>query len=252
MARCPNCGGNHYKYSLRSAGTTSRTNYYRTGTKNSLLFPSTTRTHRSQRLQKSVAVCADCGYVSGGMTGSNLKFMLLVFVVALAFFYPRYLSHQAEKEEEKKRELTESIWASTYTPLESFNYKIRDGKICLTSYNGEKRVKIAASYNVNGKVLPVVELDGTFALDNIKSVIVPNGVTKMSNNVFNSCGVDYVYLPASLTEFKGWSYFHDLEQLYYGGSEEQFKALYNNDKDPDLSKIDAKEIIFNADITSLK
>ena len=78
---------------------------------------------------------------------------------------------------------------------------------------------------INGETCTVVSLDTTFALDSVISVVVPEGVRSMSNNVFNSCGLKFVYLPSTLTDFNGWDYFHELKKLYYGGTEDQWKNL---------------------------
>lgn len=63
MGICPNCGSQRFRYELRDAGTRSKSNYYRTGVKNSWIVPSGQKTYNSQRKQKAVGFCPDCGYI---------------------------------------------------------------------------------------------------------------------------------------------------------------------------------------------
>lgn len=94
----------------------------------------------------------------------------------------------------------------------------------------------------------VVSFDGTFALHRVTSVIIPDGTRHISDNIFSNFGIEYVYLPASLEEFKGWSYFHNVEKIYYGGTEEQWSNFCTVDR----SRLDVVQIICNADPNGLK
>lgn len=142
-----------------------------------------------------------------------------------------------------------SIWAGSYSSLDDFEYYIDGNEIHIKDYVGNKRkVRINSSYDIDGTTMNVVSFDGTFALENVSSVIIPDGTQSMSNNVFNSCGVKYVYLPASLTQFDGWSYFHNAEKIYYGGTEEQWESLCTVDR----SRIDVVQIICNANPNNLE
>ncbi len=140
------------------------------------------------------------------------------------------------------------IWAGTATQLESFEYYLNGESITLTGYSdSDKKVNIAPEYDINGNSCKVVSLDGTFVLDRITSAIIPEGVKSISDNAFNSCGVKYLYLPSTLTDFNGWHYFHDGEKLYYGGTEQQWNSLYTGER----KDIDFTQIIFNAKIDDL-
>lgn len=140
------------------------------------------------------------------------------------------------------------IWAGTATQLESFEYYLNGESITLTGYSdSDKKVNIAPEYDIDGNSCKVVSLDGTFVLDRITSAIIPEGVKSISDNAFNSCGVKYLYLPSTLTDFNGWHYFHDGEKLYYGGTEQQWNSLYTGER----KDIDFTQIIFNAKIDDL-
>lgn len=62
MAKCPKCGSTNVKFQLRSAGTSSRSSYYRTGVKTSWFLPAGERSYKSRRKQISVGLCQNCGY----------------------------------------------------------------------------------------------------------------------------------------------------------------------------------------------
>lgn len=63
----------------------------------------------------------------------------------------------------------------------------------------DKKVRIGTEYVIDGKTYIVDgKIEGLFAHQSVTSVIIPEGITEMENNTFNSCGVDYVYIPKSL------------------------------------------------------
>ena len=146
----------------------------------------------------------------------------------------------------------ESIWAENYTSIDDFDYYIDGDSLYLKDYNGkEKKVSIASSYEIEGVEYNVVALkEGTFALHSVDSVIIPEGVVSVENNTFNSCGIEYVYLPSTLEEINSTflRYFHDVEKIYYGGTEEQWNSLVTCDRED----IDVKQIIYEANIDDLQ
>lgn len=62
MAICPKCGYRFAKYELRSAGTRSKTKYYRNGIHDSFFISVGKKKYASTRLQKTVGFCPECGY----------------------------------------------------------------------------------------------------------------------------------------------------------------------------------------------
>ena len=235
MAVCPKCGGQNFQYELRSAGTYSQANYYRTGVKNSWIIPAGRKTRRSYRKQQTVGFCRDCGYVENKQEQAQGCAYLLIAAVLLVLLIGSSISSCVSQiapksttlhQNEASSALSDEIWQRDITDLSEFDYYIEDGTIILTSYNGQQsKIKIASMYDVDGEKMQVIALEGTFALKSIKSVIVPNGVTQITSNTFNSCGVKYLYFPASLIDFNGWSYLHDVEKIYYGGNKGQWDAL---------------------------
>lgn len=170
-------------------------------------------------------------------------FMVVVVLFTLTFFGV-----------DIKNPFDKSIWARENTSIEEFDYYVEGTNIYLKDYKGHSRkIKISSTYNINGTDYNVVKFsNGLFALGHVYSVILPEGLVYMPSNTFNSCGIKYVYIPSTLkaeeTSYSFYDYFHDLEIIYYGGTEEQWKVLTNN---VERSEIDAKQIIFNAKINEL-
>ena len=253
MARCPNCGSEKFRYELRSAGTRSTTNYYRTGFKKSILFPSGIKVRSSNVQQKTVGYCPNCGYKEDQTTnengGSYIPIILLVIIViGLIWAFKAGAISNCLNGTSNATNSAKSVWAEKVTPLSDFDYYIDEDKIILEDYKGRgKTIWISDSYKIGGKTYPVIALDGTFTLKSITSVIVPEGVTTIVDHTFNSCGVKYLYLPSTLVDFKGWSYFHDGDKLFYGGTERQFDEIYTRGR----HSLDFEEIIYNADPNNL-
>ena len=71
---------------------------------------------------------------------------------------------------------------------------------------------------------------------NLKSIVVPNGVTTIGKSVFRDCKkLETIYLPASITKIEARAFQIDpskLTTVYYGGSEEQWKAIKINNPSP--------------------
>lgn len=275
MAVCPKCGGTNIKFHREPVGTSYNSYYRRTGVKSSWIFPAGIRNGHRKIAYRTVGLCSDCGHTWGiesdvQHSGWWYLFLLLIWPIALSVWFWKTNAFQLDKKwravilsiawlilisgvliSESKMVGTESssIWASSYAELNDFEYYIDGNEIYIKDYRGNsKKVCINSSYSVDGTPMNVVSFDGTFALDSVISVIIPDGTRHMSNNVFNSCGIEYVYLPASLEEFKGWSYFHNVEKIYYGGTEEQWSALCTVDR----SRLDVVQIICNTDPNDLK
>lgn len=145
-----------------------------------------------------------------------------------------------------------SIWLEGYTDIDDFDYYMDGNEIFLTDFNSsEKKVRINSSYEIEDSVYYVVSLDGVFARDNVKSVIIPEGVHSVGANEFNSSGVKFLYLPSTLQDIGDdsfWGCFRDAEKIYYGGSKEQWEQLCTVER----SEIDVKQIVYDASPDDLK
>lgn len=278
MATCPKCSGNDVKFHREPTGTAYNSYYRRTGVKNSWFLPAGIRNGRRKISHRTVGVCNDCGYsweVAGepqNFSGWKLLFVLIcigIWPISLSVWFWRTTAFRMDR---KWRFLIlfvawislftvalasegligtdmNSVWAGSYVSLDDFDYYIDGNEIHIRGYTGNKRkIRINSSYDIDGVIMNVVSFDSTFTLKTVSSVIIPDGTQSMSNNVFNSCGVKYVYLPASLTQFGGWSYFHNVEKIYYGGTEEQWEALCTVDR----AKVDVVQIVCNVNPNDLK
>lgn len=281
MAICPKCGGSNIKFHREPVGTSYNSYYRRTGVKSSWIFPAGIRNGHRKIAYRTIGLCSDCGHtwgIEGGTQHSGwwYLFLLAIWPIALSVWFWKTtalrldrrwratilsiawlvlitgtLFSEMQRGAESKFSNTESnsIWASSYAGLEDFKYYIDGNEIYIKDYIGsDKKVRINSSYDIDGTTMSVVSFDGTFALDSVTSVIIPDGTRYISNNIFNSCGIEYVYLPASLAEFNGWSYFHNVEKIYYGGTEEQWSVLCTVDR----SRLDVVQIVCNADPNDLK
>lgn len=174
----------------------------------------------------------------------------VILIVMWAFFIGMSEMNQQEMEE-----LSKKPWAIECTSISEFDYYIDGDNVGIKEYNGtDKRVKLCSNYNIDGKDYVVNKLSGSgFSMKSVYSVILPDTLVSMNFNSLSSSSLKYVYIPASLQKDGSYSsfysYMHDMETIYYGGTEEQWKDLTNN---VDRSKIDVKNIIYNAKIDDLK
>jgi len=151
------------------------------------------------------------------------------------------------------RSTESSIWADKPTGLSGFNYKVNQntGEIIIEKYKGlNKNVWIADKYEVDGKEYSVTfEENAVFVLKSVKSVIIPEGVTYLTNNFLNSSGIEYLYLPSTLQSVgsRGTNFFsyirHKIKEIYFAGSSEQWQKLIDG-ADPEYLRIVA--VYYNA------
>ena len=59
--KCPQCGSSNIRFDVRPAGTKSKSNYYRTGIKNSWILPAGQKTYKSNKRYKTMCLCQNCG-----------------------------------------------------------------------------------------------------------------------------------------------------------------------------------------------
>lgn len=124
---------------------------------------------------------------------TSLFGFLMLFSMVVNFFNVENNS-DANINERNKKEKVESVWLEGYTNLDEFEYYVDGDEIFLTDFDSrEKKVRINSTYKIDGNIYHVVSLDGVFTLDNVTSVIIPEGVRSLARNEFNSCGVEFLY-----------------------------------------------------------
>ncbi|HBA68958.1 MAG TPA: hypothetical protein DCZ40_06335 [Lachnospiraceae bacterium] len=175
----------------------------------------------------------------------------IIITIVLVFYSIGIFSNSNRKESENQTG-NNSAWLEGYTDIGDFEYYIDGNEIFLTDFHSsEKKVRINSSYEIDGNTYNVVSLDRVFTLDDVTSVIIPEGVRSVAMNEFNSCGVRFLYLPSTLQDIESdsfWWYFHDVEKIYYGGSEEQWNQLCTVER----SRIEARQIIYDTNPDDLK
>lgn len=147
---------------------------------------------------------------------------------------------------------TNSVWLNGYTDINDFEYYVDGNEIYIKRYKGNSdKVRVASSYEINGVSCNVVSFeDATFIFSRVNSVVIPNGTKYLANNTFNTSGVTFLYLPNTLIgiEDSFWGYFHDVQKIYFGGTQEEWNNLYNYSR----GDLGVKEIVFNQNPDELK
>jgi len=175
-----------------------------------------------------------------------------IFITLILVSYSINIFASINGEKSENQEENHSVWLEGYTDISDFEYYIDGNEIFLTDFHSsKKKVRINSSYEIDGNTYNVVSLDGVFALDNVISVIIPEGVRSVAMNEFNRCGIKFLYLPSTLQDIGSdsfWECFHDVEKIYYGGSKEQWEQLCTVER----SEIEVKQIIYDANPDDLK
>lgn len=179
-------------------------------------------------------------------------------------------SNEGDKKERSEKKRKDSVWAEKDTELKDFGYYVDGDKIYIDDYEGrDKKIKIGSSYDVDGSKKSVESISGAPFLggSDIDSAIISEGITTLDRSVFNSCGVKYVFLPSTLQNVDNhfWGYFHDVEKIYYGGTQEQWysicriarkdldcKQIYCNVKVEELGEDDSEKEMVSMDANSQK
>ncbi len=254
------------KDTIKKVGTSTTTNIYGEGSSYETNFlgfftflsgNATTNSHENYRYIRK-GICQSCGYnydyiikqeIDKNQKDSKINliisiilFAILITIVAINFFTNRPSSTDT------------GIWATEYTSIKDFDYYIDGNKVYLKEYEDkEQKVRINHQYKINGNVYIVESFaEPVFSSSDVTSIILPDTLTSMPNNALSSSNLKYIYIPASLQQtnqsYLFYNYFHDMEIIYYGGTEEQWKILTNN---ANRSSIDAKEIRYNANVETL-
>lgn len=256
--QCPNCNSNNVK--ITSLKTGSQTQSKISGSESNIFgityFDADHNSNMSYTFKRE-AICSDCGFNFDYLTDDDVNNIkkkdktklicsIVIFAITLISIIPFWVLTLSNNDDGK------DIWASEYASLEDFDYYLDGNQVYLKEYNGKsKRVKINNIYEKDGKQYYVIKFaDEVFSHKNVISVILPEGLKEMPADTFRGCEIKYIYIPASLKPNDGafYRYFHDVETIYYGGSENDWNILTNN---ADRTDIDAKEIKYNTNISDL-
>ncbi len=120
----------------------------------------------------------------------------------------------------------ESVWANEYTPINNFRYHIDEENRTITLISYDKgpdddihKILLSPVYTLNSEDYTLVSMGSDacfFGKTWIESVIIPEGVTYIEGNCFNSCGVKDIYLPSTLEAIPEslFSYLGDEYKVY--------------------------------------
>ena len=137
MANCPKCGSPKFRYELRSAGTKSSSSYYRTGVKNSWFLPAGEKTRKSERKQKAVGICPDCGYIEDKQEQQDQQMAfgclsLIVFIICLGALINIFSSKFSAKDTTVNPAVSSIIWQDSseayYSKLSDFEAALNSGE----------------------------------------------------------------------------------------------------------------------------
>ncbi len=261
---CPRCKSNSVLISREHAGTSYMVNHMTTGVKRSWFIPSERSNVQSDSRYRTIAVCRECGYtwsLSDSQQGGNA--LTLILFLILVYFAHRFIAGDFGSTKNgtspkndptvitTDQEIDTDKWSKEYTSIEDFKWEADEDGITLGRYKkntSDNKIRFSDRYTINGEEYHITKLDTCFLCEDIKSVIVCEGVTYIDGPTFNSCGVRYLYLPESLEEFDGFGYLkYDLRELHYGGSEEEFYNKY----DP-KDNLDNVKMYFNVNPNDLQ
>ena len=189
--------------------------------------------------------------------GDFMRFKPLIVVLSVVILLSGCGS-STEKEpvgtpvNEPAEKIEKSIWLDGYTDIGDFSYYLDGDELHIKDYTADNtKVRIAPAYEIDGTTYHVTSFeDATFFCKGVENVIIPDGTRYMESNTFNSSDLKYLYLSDTLVEVEDtfWGYFHGLDKIYYGGTQDEWNKLCTVDR----GDIDVKEIIFEQNPDELK
>lgn len=179
-----------------------------------------------------------------------IKIIITLFW-CIAFFAASYGEDTEKQNTEANQDENKSGWQTSPTNIEDFKYYTNGSNLYIQEYMGDASdILVGNSYEINGNEFAVSELqDGTFRSCDAISIIISEGISKIGDSTFNGCDAKYIYLPSTI-ENKGdsfWSYFHDVEEIYYGGSNEQWNEICQINRED----LEVKQIYCDVSINDL-
>ncbi len=127
-----------------------------------------------------------------------------------------------------------------YGTISDFDYDIEGSTVKLHGYDGKCKVlEILPTYNIDGTDYATDLSDFQVGIGNsyVESIIFQEGITEIYDAVFNSCDVQKVFFPKSMTSVtdKALSYLHpkedgDLIQIYYASTQDDWGNIFTEYK----------------------
>lgn len=179
-----------------------------------------------------------------------IKIIITLFW-CIAFFASSYGEDTENQNTEANQNENKSGWQTSPTNIEDFKYYTNGNNLYIQEYMGDASdILVGNSYEINGNQFTVSELqDGTFRSCDVISIIISEGISKIDDGAFNGCDAKYIYLPSSLENKDGsfWTYFHDVDEIYYGGTNEQWNEICHISRED----LEVKQIYCNVSVDDL-
>ena len=177
--------------------------------------------------------------------------VIITLLWCIVFCVSSYGGDTENQNEEVSQDEVVSGWETSPTNIEDFKYYTNGSNLYIQEYTGDASdILVGSSYEINGNEFTVSELqDGTFRSCDAMSIIISEGISKIDDNTFNGCDAKYIYLPSTLENKDGsfWTYFHDVDEIYYGGSNEQWNEICKIDRED----LEVKQIYCNVSVNDL-
>lgn len=131
----------------------------------------------------------------------------------------------------------------TYGSINDFRYEISDNEVSLKSYAGKEEVlEIKTSYIINDIEYKTDLSDFQIGIGNskVKTLILDDGFTQVQNAIFNSCDVEKIYFPKSMTNVYDYTlaYLHPDDgqtiKIYYEGTQDEWLSIFTEYKRTDV------------------
>ena len=134
---------------------------------------------------------------------------------------------------------------SVIEDLLGFDYDIRGDEIVINRYRGNAKVLIIYGYyTIDGYTYKTNLEECEMGISNsVKAVVFEEGIETLSHAFFNTCSVQKVYFPLSMTAVEDGtlSYLHpdkneEYIQIYYEGTQEQWSQIFTKYETMTLEK----------------
>lgn len=119
--------------------------------------------------------------------------------------------------------------------IDDFRYEISGDEVLLKSYSGKEEVlEIKTSYIINDIEYKTELSDFQVGIGNskVKTLILDDGFTEVKDAIFNSCDVEKVYFPKSMTNVYDYTlaYLHPDDgqtiKIYYEGTQDEWLSIF--------------------------
>lgn len=126
-----------------------------------------------------------------------------------------------------------------YGSIDRFHYKISEDRVMLDSYIGKNEIlEIKPTYIIDGVEYKTDISDFQVGIGNskVKTLILDEGFTEVKTSIFNSCDVESVYFPKSMTNVYDYTlaYLHPddgkIIKIYYAGTQDEWAQIFTEYK----------------------